>query len=141
METKATTVITVKTTLNAPVATAWESWNEPKHITQWCAASEDWHAPKAENDLREGGRFTTRMEAKDGSFGFDFGGVYTKVIPHQLIEYTMDDNRKVSIAFNQQGNATEIVESFDAEKENPEDMQQAGWQAILDNYKNYTEQL
>jgi uncharacterized protein YndB with AHSA1/START domain len=131
--------ITVEATIDAPVAKVWEYWGEPRHITKWCNASDDWHAPKAENDLREGGKFSTRMEAKDGSFGFDFGGVYDVVKKNERIEYTIGDGRKVWITFSGQGNTTKVVETFEAESQNPVEMQQGGWQAILDNFKKYTE--
>ncbi|MFY7840424.1 MAG: SRPBCC family protein [Lacibacter sp.] len=141
METQAATVITVQTTVNVPIATVWESWNNPDHITQWAFASPDWHTPWAKNDLRVGGSFSSRMEAKDGSFGFEFGGVYDVVITNELITYTMGDGRKVTVQFSAEGDTTKIVESFDAESENPVEMQQMGWQAILDNFKKYTETL
>jgi uncharacterized protein YndB with AHSA1/START domain len=131
--------ITVETTVNAPVEKVWTCWNEPKHITQWCAASDDWHAPQAENDLRTGGKFSTTMAAKDGSFSFDFGGVYTNVEANKLIEYNIADGRKVKITFSAKGNETTVVETFDPESENPIEMQRGGWQAILDNFKKYTE--
>ncbi|MGB4843258.1 MAG: SRPBCC family protein [Ferruginibacter sp.] len=131
--------ITVKATVKAPVEKVWEYWTGPQHITKWCNASDDWHAPKAENDVRTGGKFSTRMEAKDGSMGFDFGGVYDNVKTNELIEYTMDDGRTVSIVFEADGNETKVTETFEAETENPADMQRGGWQAILDNFKNYTE--
>lgn len=140
METTSTTKITVETTVNAPVEKVWEFWSEPGHIKQWCSASEDWHVPSAENDLRTGGKFSTRMEAKDGSFGFDFGGVYDEVITNKLIDYTMGDGRKVVVNFTSNGNETKVVETFDAENTNPVEMQQAGWQAILNNFKKYTEE-
>ena len=139
METKEKTVVTVSTVINAPVAKVWEYWSKPEHITQWCSASDDWHAPKAENDLRTGGKFSTRMEAKDGSMGFDFGGVYDEVKNNEYIEYTMGDGRKVQVSFAAKGNTTAIVEKFEAEEMNPVEMQRGGWQAILDNFKNYTE--
>jgi uncharacterized protein YndB with AHSA1/START domain len=132
--------ITVKTSVNAPVEKVWEYWTEPKHITQWNNASDDWHTPVAENDLTVGGKFLTRMEAKDGSFGFDFGGIYDEVKLNEVISYTMGDGRKVTITFKSQGNETEVIETFDAETTNPIEMQQAGWQAILDNFKKYAEQ-
>ena len=135
------TKITVETTVNAPVEKVWKSWNEPQHIKNWCAASEDWHAPKAENDLRTGGTFSTRMEAKDGSFGFDFGGVYDNLKKNELIEYTMGDGRKVKVIFSPSGDQTKIVETFDAEATNSVEMQRGGWQAILDNFKKYTESI
>ncbi len=106
---------------------------------QWNNASDDWHTPKATNDLRVGGAFASRMEAKDGSVGFDFGGTYTKVMPHALIAYVMDDDRAVSVIFEQRGKATQITETFEAEKTNSAEMQRQGWQAILDNFKKYAE--
>jgi uncharacterized protein YndB with AHSA1/START domain len=134
-----TTKVTVQSSVNAPIEKVWDYWNAPEHITKWNSASPDWHTPKSENDLRVGGRFTARMEAKDGSFGFDFGGVYDEVIPHEKISYTMDDGRKTDITFIKEGGQTKVVETFDAETSNPIEMQQGGWQAILDNFKKYTE--
>lgn len=139
METTANKSITVQSTINAPVEKVWNYWSEPAHITQWCQASDDWHAPKAENDLRTGGKFSTTMAAKDGSFSFDFGGIYDNVVAHQLIEYTMGDNRKVSVVFTAKGDQTEVTETFDMENTHSEEMQRGGWQAILDNFKKYTE--
>src|SRR6188768_1755419 len=115
METAEKTVITIETTINAPVDKVWEYWTKPEHITKWCNASDDWHSPRAENDLRVGGNFLSRMEAKDGSFGFDFGGVYDAVRTNEYIEYTMGDGRKVQITFTPEGNKTKVVESFEAE--------------------------
>ncbi|MNQ91728.1 hypothetical protein D3C85_1071220 [compost metagenome] len=131
--------ITVETTVQAPVEKVWAFWTEPQHITQWSFASDDWHAPTAENDLRAGGNFLTRMEAKDGSFGFDFGGVYDEVRTNEFISYTLGDGRKVAITFIAQEGGTKIIETFDAESTNPVEMQQAGWQAFLDNFKKYSE--
>jgi len=131
--------ITVEATIKAPVAKVWDYWTEPGHITQWNNASGDWHTPHAENDLREGGKFLSRMETKDGSIGFDFAGVYDTVKEHQFIAYTIDDGRKVSIEFSGKGNQTKITETFEAENINSIEMQQNGWQAILDNFKKYTE--
>src|SRR5438105_1412812 len=105
------TPITVETSVNAPIEKVWACWNDPEHITKWATASDDWHTPRATNDLREGGKFTSRMEAKDGSAGFDFGGTYTKVVEHQLIEYTMDDGRKVSITFDGHDGHVHITET------------------------------
>ena len=132
-------VITVTNTINAPVKMVWEYWTKPEHITQWNNASDDWHTPSAENDLRTGGKFTARMEAKDGSMGFDFGGVYDAVKENEYIEYTMEDGRKVNVRFTSKGDQTEVVESFDAEETNSIDMQRDGWQAILNNFKRYVE--
>ena len=139
MEQQAKTSITVEATVNAPVEKVWNFWNGPEHITKWCNASDDWHTPFAENDLKTGGKFMSRMEAKDGSFGFDFGGVYDEVKNHELIAYTIGDGRKVKITFSKQGNATKVIETFEAEDQNPVEMQRGGWQAILDNFKKYTE--
>lgn len=140
METATKTPITVSTVINAPVEKVWNAWNEPEHIAKWCQASPDWHAPYADNDLRVDGTFKTTMAAKDGSFSFDFGGVYTSVEPHKLIAYTMGDGRKVKVVFEDQGTSTRIIETFDPEDTNPIEMQQGGWQAILDNFKKYTEE-
>ncbi len=131
--------ITVETTVKAPIEKVWRSWSEPQHITKWCAASDDWHAPYADNDLRTDGKFKTTMAAKDGSFSFDFGGIYTNVENLKVIEYKMEDGRTVKINFTSVGHETKIVETFDPESENPAEMQRAGWQAILDNFKKYTE--
>ncbi len=139
METQTKTVITVNSTVNAPVETVWEYWTKPEHITQWNNASDDWHTPRAENDLRVGGIFSCRMEAKDGSFGFDFGGVYDSVIPNEYIEYTLGDGRKVIVKFEADGNKTEVTENFEAEGTNSVELQKRGWQAILENFKKYTE--
>jgi uncharacterized protein YndB with AHSA1/START domain len=129
--------IIVETTVQAPVEKVWEYWTEPTHITKWNTASEEWHTPFAENDLQVGGKFLSRMEAKDGSFGFDFGGVYDDVRLNEGIAYTLEDGRKVTINFIRQGNETKVIETFDAESTNPIEMQEAGWQAILDNFKKY----
>jgi len=132
--------ITVIATINAPVAKVWKTWTNPVDVMQWNNASDDWHTSHAENDLRAGGKFLYRMEAKDGSFGFDFEGRYDIVLEHELIEYTLADERKVKISFFKDGNSTRVTESFEAETENSIELQQAGWQAILNNFKKYTEQ-
>jgi uncharacterized protein YndB with AHSA1/START domain len=139
METKEKTSITVETIVKAPVEKVWKYWGSPEHITKWNSASEDWHTPRAENDLRTGGKFFSRMEAKDGSFGFDFGGIYDEVKTNELISYTMGDGRKVKVSFTANGNETKVTETFDAESTNSVEMQRGGWQAILDNFKKYTE--
>lgn len=139
MATQEVTVITVATTVNAPISKIWEYWTTPAHIIKWNTASEDWHTTKSENDLRKGGSFSARMEAKDGSFGFDFGGVYDEVVPNKYIEYTLGDGRKVKVNFETTGNQTTITEDFDAESQNPVEMQRGGWQAIMDAFKKYTE--
>ncbi len=133
------TKITVSASINAPIEKVWKLWSTPEDIMQWCNASDDWHAPRAENDLREGGKFLTRMEAKDGSFGFDFIGFYDKVEHYKTINYSMEDGRKVDISFVQDGNQTEVTEIFDPENQNSEELQQQGWQAILNNFKKYAE--
>lgn len=135
------TVITIQAVVHAPQEHVWACWNEPQHIVNWAFASDDWECPSAENDLRVGGRFKNHMAAKDKSFSFDFGGVYTAVDLHQRIEYTLGDDRKVAITFSNGAEGVEIVQSFDAEEANPVEMQQAGWQAILDNFVRYTESL
>jgi uncharacterized protein YndB with AHSA1/START domain len=133
------TAITVETTIQAPIEKVWKFWTEPQHITQWNNASEDWHTTRTENDLRVGGSFTSRMEAKDGSAGFDFTGNYTTVQEHERIEYSLEDGRKVTVEFAPNGTETRVKETFEADNAHPVDMQQAGWQAILDNFKNYVE--
>lgn len=139
MESGKKETLTVETTVQKPVEKVWECWTNPKHITQWSNASDDWHVPNAENDLRAGGNFLTRMEAKDGSFGFDFAGIYDEVRQNEFISYTLGDERKVEISFISQEKGTQVVETFEAENTNSIEMQQEGWQAILDNFKKYCE--
>jgi uncharacterized protein YndB with AHSA1/START domain len=139
METKSKTTITVEAEIKAPVEKAWKFWTTPEHIMKWNNASDDWHTPKAANDLRAGGKFNFRMEAKDGSFGFDFGGVYDEVKINERIAYTIGDGRKVIVIFTANGHSTGIKETFEAETVNPIEMQRGGWQAILNNFKKYTE--
>ena len=131
--------ITIETTINAPIEKVWEYWNKPEHITQWAFASDDWEAPKAQNDLRIGGKFTTTMAAKDGSESFDFTGEYTMVTEHNLIEYTMSDGRHVKVEFSETPEGVKVTETFDPERENPQEMQKDGWQSILNNFKKHTE--
>ncbi len=133
------TVITVETIVKSSVEKVWKFWTEPNHIMQWNNASEEWHTPYAENDLRTGGKFKSTMAAKDGSMSFDFEGVYTNVEQHKVIEYDIMDGRKVKITFSGSGNETTVVESFDAEDTHPIEMQKGGWQAILGNFKKYAE--
>ena len=136
------TLITVEATIHAPVAKVWECFTNPEHIVQWNAASADWHTPRATNDLRVGGAFHSRMEAKDGSVGFDFSGTYTEVQPQALIAYRMGDApdaRTCRILFAPQGEATVVKETFTAETTHPVEMQRAGWQAILDRFKAHVE--
>ncbi len=142
MTTEDKAIITVENTVDAPVKKVWECWTKPEEIMKWNSASEDWHTPRAENDLRTGGRFSSRMEARDGSMGFDFYGIYDAVRENEYIEYTMGDGRKVNISFipvNE--NATRVVENFEAENTNSLEMQKNGWQSILDNFKKYVEQV
>ena len=139
METTEKITITVATTVNIPVAKVWEFWTNPKHIINWNNASDDWHTPRSENDLRVCGKFMSRMEARDGSIGFDFIGVYDEVKTNKLIAYTIVDGRKVKIIFEDLGNETKVTETFEAENENPVEVQRGGWQAILNNFKKYTE--
>ena len=141
MESNTKNLITVEAVVNAPVSTVWDAWNLPVHITKWCFASDDWHAPAATNDLREGGSFSTTMAAKDGSFSFDFGGIYNVVRLHELIGYTMGDGRKVEIVFKSEGGQTSVVETFEAETQHSLEMQRSGWQAILDNFAKYAAAL
>ena len=131
--------ITVETTVKASIKEVWEKWTKPEHITRWCQASADWHAPKATNDIREGGKFSTTMAAKDGSASFDFTGVYTKVDLYKQIDYAMDDGRKVSITFTETKGGVKIIETFEPENENPIEMQRGGWQSILESFKKYVE--
>lgn len=139
MTTKTKNSVTIGTTINAPVEKVWKYFSEPEHITQWAFAIDTWHTPYAENDLRKDGRFKTTMAAKDGSVSFDFSGVYTDVQPHKRIAYTLDDGRKVETLFESQGNTTKITQTFEAEDQNPVDMQRDGWQAILDNFRKHVE--
>ncbi|MBX4198267.1 SRPBCC domain-containing protein [Candidatus Parcubacteria bacterium] len=133
--------ITVQSIINAPIEKVWEMWTKPEHIVNWAFASDDWEAPEAENDVRTGGTFKTVMAAKDGSSKFDFGGTYTNVKEHELIEYDMngEPKRHVKIVFTQTPEGVNIVQTFDPENENSEEMQRSGWQSILDNFKKYTE--
>lgn len=129
--------ITIQTTVDAPIDTVWKCWISPEHITQWNAASEDWHTPKAMSNFEIGGSFSYRMEAKDGSMGFDLNGVFDQINEHRFIAYTMEDDRKVEIDFEAQGNQTLITERFEAESMNSRELQQMGWQAILNNFAKY----
>ena len=133
-------MITVQSTINASIDKVWKFWTLPEHIKNWSFASAEWHTPYAENDLREGGKFKSTMAAKDGSMSFDFGGEYTLVKNHKAIEYVLDDGRKVEISFTETPDGVEVIQSFDPETQNSEEMQQGGWNAILDNFKSYVEQ-
>ena len=131
--------ITVEAKVNASIQKVWDCWTNPKLIVKWNFANDEWCCPSAENDLRLGGKFTSRMEAKDGSFGFDFGGVYTEVKTHELISYTMEDGRKAEVHFKEENDQTTVTEIFDAENQNSVELQKAGWQAILNNFKKCAE--
>ena len=131
--------ITVETTVAAPVESVWRAWTTPEDIKRWNAASDDWHTTDATVDLRVGGAFSARMEAKDGSMGFDFAGTYTKLVEHELIEYSLEDGRIVRVEFIAGDNGTTVRETFDAESVNDAEMQRQGWQAILDNFTRYVE--
>jgi uncharacterized protein YndB with AHSA1/START domain len=130
--------ITVETTIAAPIERVWRAWTTPEDIKQWNAASDDWHTTKASVDLRVGGAFSSRMEAKDGSMGFDFAGTYTTVIEHQLIECAFGE-RAMRVEFTAGPGAVTVRETFDAETTNSEEMQRSGWQAILNNFKRHVE--
>ncbi len=131
--------ITVKTDIKIPVEKVWKYWVTPEDIVNWNSASASWHTPYAENDLHIGGSFNYRMEAKDGSSGFDFGGIYTDIVLYKQIKYTLNDDRKVNIIFLSEKGMTKIIETFDAENKNPPEIQRNGWQSILDNFKRYAE--
>ena len=133
------TTITVETTVNQPVAEVWERWTQPEHITHWNFASDDWCCPAAVNKVQPGERFSWRMEARDGSVGFDFSGVYNQVKPHEQLVYTMDDGRQATIDFTDLGDQTRVTETFEAEGTHSIEMQRGGWQAILDNFRKYAE--
>lgn len=136
-------MIKINAIVNTNVETAWDAYNNPTHIQNWNFASPDWHCPASENDLKIGGRFKHTMAAKDGSFSFDFSGMYNDIIENQRIDYTLDDGRKVKVEFiaDLSNKQTEVIVEFEPEKMNPNEMQQQGWQAILNNYKHYAEKL
>ena len=130
--------IVVESLVKADQEATWTSWNTPEHIMSWNFATEDWHCPKSEVDLQVGGKFTTRMAAKDGSFEFDFSGTYTQVDPFSLVKFQLDDGREVVVEFIESPQGTLVRETFDAEEQNDPEMQKGGWQAILDNFAKYT---
>ncbi|NOT37543.1 MAG: activator of HSP90 ATPase [Saprospiraceae bacterium] len=133
--------ITVGTQINSNIEKVWRCWTEPQHIVNWNFADVSWCCLNASNNLEVGGSFSYRMEAKDGSFGFDFTGIYDEIVHHRKLKYHLSDERKVSIEFSDTDNGIQVQEVFDAETENPIEMQQAGWQLILDNFKKYVEGL
>src|SRR5690606_4394284 len=139
MDTTKSTAITIQTDVNLPVATVWNYWTSPEHIVNWNNASDDWHTPYADNDVRVNGKFKSTMAARDGSASFDFEGVYTEVKEDELNAYRMSDGREVRVTFSEEGGATRVVETFDPEDMNSADMQKAGWQSILDNFRRYAE--
>lgn len=132
--------VAIEVTVDSTIERAWECLTQPEHIVGWNYASEDWCAPHASNDLREGGTFTYRMEARDGSFGFDFWGTYDEVSPFKRIAYTLGDGRKVSLDFQMAEGKVKVVEIFECESQNPVELQRSGWQAILNRYKDYVEE-
>jgi len=134
-----TTKVTIETTISADTKKVWDYYIKPEHITKWNFAADDWHCPRAENDLRVGGKLNSRMEAKDGSFGFDFEATYDEIVDQKKIAYTIADGRKVTTDFENLDGKTKITSVFEAENENPVEMQKNGWQAILDNFKKYVE--
>ncbi len=134
-----TSTITIDSTISANTEKVWNYWTEPDHITKWNFASDDWCCPSAENDMTIGGTYKARMEAKDGSFGFDFEAVYDEIIEHKKIVYTIADGRKVTTTFEKLDDLTKLTTTFETESENPIEMQRDGWQAILDNFKRYSE--
>lgn len=133
--------VTVRATVKAPIETVWRAYTSPEHVTRWNFASEDWHCPSAEIDLIVGGKHWARMEARDGSFGFDFEGVYEEIKPQEIISLVLDDGRKVRATFSDIEGATIVETVFEAESENPIEMQRDGWQAILDNFKAHAESI
>jgi predicted 3-demethylubiquinone-9 3-methyltransferase (glyoxalase superfamily)/uncharacterized protein YndB with AHSA1/START domain len=139
MKTKEQVILSVQSKIDAPLELVWKLWTTPEDIMNWNNASEDWHTPRAVNDLRAGGSFSFRMESRTGNEGFDFGGVYDKVILRQKIDYTLGDERKVTVSFSETGGKTRILETFEPESVNSLELQLDGWQAILDNFKRYAE--
>lgn len=129
----------IQTTVKSSIEKVWAAWTTPADINQWNAASDDWHNPRSTNDLRVGGKFSYRMQAKDGSMGFDFEGTYTKIVHEELIEYVLEDGRCVSVAFESASKGIAVVEKFDAEDSNSAEMQRQGWQSILDRFGSYVE--
>lgn len=130
--------ITVQATIAADRNKVWDYYTNPEHIVSWNFASDDWHCPHAENDMKVGGKYSARMEAKDGSFGFDFEAIYDEIVENEKFTYSFG-GRSCTVSFDDLGGQTQVTVVFDAENEHPEDFQKAGWQAILDNFKKYTE--
>jgi len=128
--------ISVSVVMAEPIERVWEAYTSPEEVVHWNFASDDWHCPKASGDLRVGGSFSHRMEAKDGSFGFDFEGTYTNIVENELIEYSFGD-RSARIEFSSEGDQVKVEVMFDPEDENSAELQKAGWQAILDNFARH----
>ncbi|HET6785998.1 MAG TPA: SRPBCC domain-containing protein [Erysipelotrichaceae bacterium] len=133
--------ITIETNIKAPIEKVWDTWNNPKHVVNWNHASDDWFSPRATNDFNVGGKFVYRMEARDGSFGFDFSGSYIDIQENKLVVTRLDDDRLVSTEFIPENDSIKVVETFEAEGENSVELQREGWLAILTNFKNYTESI
>ena len=133
------TKVTVETTVSADAKKVWDYWTHPDHITKWNFASDDWHCPNAENDLKTGGKFKSVMASKDGKMSFDFEGIYDEVVNVSKIIYSLADGRQVNITFEDLGDTVKVTETFDAETQNPIELQRAGWQAILDNFRKHVE--
>ena len=131
--------ISIETTINEPLETVWTAWTTPEDITQWNFASDDWICPKAEIEIKQGGSFNYRMEAKDGLMGFDFCGIFSIIEEPNKIEYVLEDDRKVLITFSETDQGIKLVEAFDAEDEHSAEQQKQGWQSILNNFKQYVE--
>lgn len=136
-----TTVINIEAIIDRGIADVWNYYTDPQHIVEWNFATDDWHCPKATNDLSIGGKYFARMEAKDGSFGFDLIGIYDEIILNQKLSYALEDQRKVSTTFKKLNDKTQVITTFEAESKNPIDMQKAGWQSILNNFKKYVETI
>lgn len=133
------TPITISAIVESSIETVWEAWTSPEDITQWNAASDDWHCPSASNDLQVGGRLRARMEARDGSMGFDFEGVYTEVRPHSALVFRLEDDREVRVEFMEVSGAVQVTETFDPDPDAPDELQRDGWQAILNRFKSHVE--
>lgn len=134
-----TTKITIQAVVAADRQKVWDRYTQPEHITKWNFATDTWHCPAASNDMRVGGKYLARMEAKDGSFAFDFEAVYNEIVDGEKFTYTMPDNREIQVSFEQTDDKTRVTVTFDPENENPVDLQRSGWQSILDNFRRYAE--
>lgn len=133
--------VKISSTINADIKTVWNAWNSAEHMVNWNFASDDWNCPKATIDLKVGGIMNSRMEAKDGSFGFDFKVIFDEILENEIVAYTMEDGRKAITTFKDNGDSVDVQTLFDPENENPIELQQGGWQSILNNFKKYTEGL